>query len=352
MQESTPRSILIIRPSALGDVCRTVPVLSSLRAAWPDARIDWLVQQEFTEVVASHPALDSVVSFPRSRLRGAWRSPSRALRGVRWASGLRKHGWDLVLDCQGLARSALFTRCTGARRRIGFADAREFGWIHYTTRVRTSVTHAVDRMMSLVDDLGIPRVMDMDLHASDDAIDWWSSLPDRPAEGYAVFAPRSRWPSKEWPAKRWVELAHRSGDLGLQDLVFVGSPAESSSIESLASEIMSDPSASSLRVHVLAGKTTVGQLMAVIRGSRVVVASDSAALHMAVGFRRPMVALFGPTDPEEVGPYGCLDSVLRDPSATGHGHDYRSGAGPAPSMLSLGVDEVFGALSSRLGVGA
>ena len=147
MTDSTPSSILIIRPSALGDVCRTVPVLASLRSAWPDARIGWLVQEEFADVVSAHPSLDEVVPFPRQALRGAWRSPRRLLRSLSYLKGLARPGWELALDCQGLARSGLFARCSRARRRIGFAGAAEFGWVFLTERVATSERHVVDRTM-------------------------------------------------------------------------------------------------------------------------------------------------------------------------------------------------------------
>jgi len=348
MPHPAPRSILLIRPSALGDVCRSVPVLASLRAAWPEARIDWLVQEEFSEVISAHPALDSVVSFPRARFRGAWRSPARTRDAISWAMGLRKGGWDLAIDCQGLARSALFSRLTGASRRIGFADARELGWIHYTTTVTPEEIHAVDRMMSLVDALELPRVMDMRLYPPVEASEWWGRSGSRPDGGYLVFAPRSRWPSKEWPQKRWCELALRCRELGIEDIVLVGSPSEATSIERLA-DLIGASGADAPRMHVLAGRTTVGQLMAVIERSVMVVGSDSAALHMAVGLDRPLVALFGPTDPSEVGPYGRGDRVVRVPDASGRGHDYRSGDQPAPSMQAIDVEMVLEAMATGMG---
>ena len=329
-------------------------MLSSLRAAWPDARIDWLVQDDFSDVISAHPSLDSVVAFPRSRFRGAWRSPTRSVSAIEWAMGLRKGEWELVLDCQGLARSALFSRLTGAAARVGFADARELGWIHYTRSVKTDEVHAVDRMMALVDALEIPRVMDMRLYAPPSSIDWWGNHSDRPRGRYVVLAPRSRWASKEWPLERWRMLALRCAEMGCEDLVLVGSPSEAPSLEELASQVRaSHPAGDALptpRIHVLAGRTSVGQLMAVIRDSALVVGSDSAALHMAVGLERPLVALFGPTDPAEVGPYGHASSVLRDPSAKGSGHDYRSGDRPAPSMEALTVDDVFTAMVERFEV--
>ena len=154
--------------------------------------------------------------------------------------------------------------------------------------------------------------------------------------------------SKEWAEERWCELALNSGALGLDEVVLVGSPSEAPSIEHLAQVIELERERRGLsngpRVRVFAGRTTVGQLMAVIGNSSLVVACDSAALHMAVGFSRPIVALYGPTDPDEVGPWGHASSVLRDASASGGGHEYRRGDGPAPSMLALEVDDVLEAM--------
>ncbi|MDG2031056.1 MAG: glycosyltransferase family 9 protein [Phycisphaerales bacterium] len=319
--------------------------MSSLRAAWPHTRIDWLVQDEFADVVSAHPALDSVVRFPRSRFRGSLRSPGRALSALRWAASLRKGGWELAIDCQGLARSAFFARCSRAGRRVGFADARELGWIHYNQRVAVTAPHAVDRMMALVDALELPRVMDMRLYVPSDDQGWLREHSASPRGRYAVFAPRSRWAAKEWPEERWSELALNSGALDIEELILVGSPSEAPSIERLAQVIELERERRGItnapRVRVFAGRTSVGQLMAIIGNSSLVVSCDSAALHMAVGFARPLVALYGPTDPAEVGPWGYDSAVLRDPSASGSGHDYRRGKEPAPSMLALSVDQVL-----------
>lgn len=304
-------------------------------------------------MVSAHPALDCVLPFPRNRFRRALRSPGRALGALRWATGLRRGGWEIAVDCQGLARSAFFARCTRASRRVGWSDAREFGWFHYTQPVEVAPGHAVERMLGLVDALGIPRVTDLSLHAPPDALEWFEEAPDAPQGRYAVLAPRSRWASKEWPADRWCELALRAGTFGLDELVFIGSPSEAPSVEALARRIEDEAATRSItslpRLRVLAGRTTVGQLMAVIRGSSLVVASDSAALHMAVGFARPLVALFGPTDPAEVGPWGYDSSVLRAPSARGGGHDYRLGRVPDSSMLEISLDHVLEAMAAAEG---
>src|SRR6266550_79225 len=96
-----PERILIVRPSALGDVCRTVPVLASLKQGFPNAAIDWLVQDSFADAVRAHPDLNAVIEFPRTRFAAWWR-PSVAADVARWLHGLGRAKYDLVLDCQGL----------------------------------------------------------------------------------------------------------------------------------------------------------------------------------------------------------------------------------------------------------
>ena len=100
--------VLIIRPSALGDVARSVPVLATLRRAMPNARIDWLVHEGFADAIRHHPALDGVLPFPRKHFGALWRRPAAALDAAAWAADLRGRRYDIVFDFQGLARSGLF----------------------------------------------------------------------------------------------------------------------------------------------------------------------------------------------------------------------------------------------------
>lgn len=317
-----PARILIIRPSALGDVCRTVPVLVSLRLAFPQAQIDWLVQDAFADAVRAHPALSNVVLFPRRELQPFW-NPAVAARAIRWMNqAMRAPRYELVVDCQGLARSGLFAWWTRAPRRVGSRHAAERAWLGYTARhPRGDSLHVVDRMLHLLECEGIPAVRDMRLYAPPEAEAWWNAAAERPAGTYAVFAPTTRWPSKQWPAERWAALAQHvlgggaqagSADRaaaqgGIQHIVYVGAPAEAAAVRAAMPQ---DP-ALAARCVDLCGKTSVGGLMAVIRGAGLVVANDSAALHMAVGFARPYVALFGPTDPAENGPYGGKEWVVK-----------------------------------------
>lgn len=338
----TPRSILLIRPSALGDVCRSVPVLASLRASFPEASIDWFVHEAFADAVRHHPDLRAVVPFPRGRLgkRWVWSSRGRALfREV--LGSLRTPKYDLVVDAQGLGRSGFFSAVTGAPRRVGFADARELGWLGYSERVRvpSGVRHSVARMLALLDGAGIEPVPDMRLH---------TSIEDRArahelvgAQRYAVVAPTSRWAGKRWAEKRFIRVVQAL--LGeVERVVIVAAPSEREQCPELFAAAQRDE-----RLVDLVGRTSIGELMAVIERASLVLANDSAPLHMAVGFDRPLVALFGPTRIDEVGPYRRDDDVLQacEPNpGVSHKHDDTGRA----LMDRISVEDVIGACSARL----
>lgn len=304
--------ILIIRPSALGDVCRTVPVLASLRKAFPAATIDWLVQDTFAPAIEAHPYLDEVIGFPRAAFGRWWRSPRQAGAMLRWAGSLRRRSYDLVLDCQGLGRSGLFTRLTGARRRVGHQRVRECAWLGYNVRhPRPGSPHTVDHMLSLLEGEGIEPVTDMRLYLSEDDRQWWAAeCAGRGIAGkkYAVIAPTARWTSKRWPIDRWRQVIPHLATRGFEPIVITGAPPEIQQTRELLSP--SDQTGSD-RILDMVGKATIGQTMAIIAYSSLVIANDSAPLHIAVGFDRPLVALFGPTDPAIVGPYQRNDCVIR-----------------------------------------
>lgn len=337
-----PSRILLIRPSALGDVCKSVPALASLRRAYPDAAIDWLVQDTFADAVRFHPALTDVVAFPRAELSAELRS-WRTARLRAWAGELRARKYDLVVDVQGLARSGLVAWATGAPRRVGFVDARELGWLGLTERHAVPAgLHSVDRMMELIRLAGVEPVMRMGLHAPPAAIQEVRA-DARLTDGYVLVAPTSRWPGKRWPADRFAalaaELLRRIGAV-----VVVGTASERPQCRELIELADRDP-----RVVDRIGGTSVGQLMALVKGASLVVANDSAALHMGVGFDRPLVALYGPTDVRAVGPYRREADVIQHlrPGDRFEHKDERLGRA---MMDRITIDEVVAACQARLTV--
>ncbi len=346
---SEPERILIIRPSALGDVCRSVPVLAALRARWPHATIDWLVQDAFVGAIAAHPALSEVVPFPRRELSPLAR-PDRLLAALKWGNGLRRRRYDLVIDCQGLMRSGVMTLATGSPVRIGAEDARELSHLAYTRRVpATQDMHAVDRMLALaqaaVDTFGTAEPIaapDMRLYTTAESrATAERSLSSAGGAPVVVLAPTSRWPAKQWPDDRFAQLALALLDQTDATLAIVGGRGEQPQCERTRALSYHNP-----RVIDLVGQTSIGELMAVVQRSVLVVANDSAVLHMAVGFDRPLVALFGPTLTGLVGPYKRDPDVLqheRPTHASAHKH-----AANASMMRAIAADEVIEASLARL----
>lgn len=330
---STPERILIIRPSALGDVCRSVPVLASLKRAYPGAAIDWLVQDSFADAVRHHPDLRAVVPFERKRL-GAELARGRPGAFLAFIRRLREARYDLVLECQGLFRSGLFARATGAPRRVGFANARELGWLGVNERHDVPASmHTVDRMLELVRRAGVEPVRDMRLYTCEEDRAWARSLGL--SEGFFVLAPTSRWPGKRWPAERFAAVAAALLAHGAPGIALVGAAPERGQCGPLLELAGRDK-----RVVDLIGATSVGRLMAVIEASRLVIANDSAALHMAVGFDRPTVALFGPTRIDLVGPYRREHEVIQH-AREGERMDHKDEAMGRAMMERITVDEVL-----------
>jgi len=304
MSTARPKKILIIRPSALGDVCRTVPVLAALRARFPDAQIDWLVQDSFAGSITHHPALSNAITFPRKTLAKQLRKGKiRPL--VRWLRTLRKPRYDLVIDAQGLLRSAFFGFISGAKERYGYRNAQELGWMFYTKRIDAPrEAHTVDRMLALAEGVGCDIAEpNMRLYTGPDEL---SEVVIEYPNPYIVLAPTSRWGSKRWPVERFVELAESLAKNGTHRILLVGGPGERLQCAPLVELAREHP-----HITDRIGSTSITQLMALISRADLVVANDSAALHMAVGFERRIVALFGPTDESLVGPYRCSDSVIQ-----------------------------------------
>lgn len=335
-----PNRILIIRPSALGDVCRSVPILTSLRGAFPNASIDWLVQDSFADAVRNHPDLNEAIPFPRREFgRQAKRFNFRP--AVRWLKSMREREYDVVFDCQGLLRSGVISRATRAPRRVADSNAREFSWLGANERHAVPKTlHTVDRMLSLLERSGIEPVCDMTLHAPHEDRERVASDPELAGKRIAVVAPTSRWAAKRWPVDRFAQVVRELGTM-MDAVVIVGAPDERDQCRELT-EMASKSNVIIDRV----GSTGVGSLMAIIEAAQIVIANDSAALHMAVGFDRPIVALFGPTRVEHVGPYEHDDDVLQhvEPSDK---FEHKNDSEVA-MMHRIEVDEVLEAVRSRL----
>lgn len=338
-EHAPPSRVLLIRPSALGDVCRSVPVLVSLKRAFPDAEIDWLVQASFADAVAAHPSLREPIPFHRGKLT----KPSTWSEALSLRRRLREGRYDLVVDAQGLLRSGFFAGATRAPRRIGYADAREHAALFYNEPHKVDPKlHAVDRMLALVAAAGIEPVADMRLYTRERTRrKLWERHAELERGGHVVIAPTSRWAAKRWPIDRFRDLAQRLLAEGARRIAVVGAPGEAEQCAPLLGLAKNDP-----RILDLVGDLSVGELMATVENSALVVANDSAPLHMAVGFGRPTVALFGPTRTELVGPYKRDADVIQHVEP---GDDFRHKLDAnAKVMERIAVGEVLAACRYRL----
>ncbi len=310
-----PESILIIKLSAIGDVVHALPLLESLRSNFPAARIDWLVEEEASQIVLGHPALDRVIVSRRKRwlrrparpaaLRDAFREAAQLLKEV------RANRYDWVIDLQGLLKSGVLTGLSRGRRKLGLDGAREGGWLFFKERpVPVDYDqHAIERYLTLVDFLGCRRIpwqgaiplSQRDEAAVDDLLER-SGL-----SGGALVAlnPMARWKTKLWGPERFAELADAvRRELGCE-IAVTGSPAD----RALADEIVGRMTT---RGVSLAGRTTLKELAGLFDRCRAVVATDTGPMHIAAAMGCPTVALFGPTAPWRTGPYGDRHRVVRE----------------------------------------
>ncbi|MBI1374957.1 MAG: hypothetical protein GC159_19745 [Phycisphaera sp.] len=336
--------ILLVRPSALGDVARTAPALVSLMRRYPGARVDWLVQDSFADVVRHHPDIGDVIAFPRRQMSGFGFKPGATIRGMKFLNELRGRAYDMVYDLQGLARSGFMTRWTGAGRRVGPADARELGWLGYNRRVPidASIEHTVDRMLAVLGGDDVPPVRDMRLYVGEADRQWceqWMTKHSLTAGRYAVVAPTARWKCKCWPIESYEQVVTRLGQVGMRAAAVIGAASERGQTELL---IRGDTvSAKPPRIDMV-GKTTVGQMMAMIDQAGLVLANDSAALHIAVGLGRRVVSVFGPTDVAQVGPYR-YDTGTVCAKTAGRIH-YRTARDDQSVIASVNTERVWDAV--------
>jgi heptosyltransferase I len=296
---SPPGRILIIKPSAIGDVVHALPVLNLLRRRWPAAQVSWLVTPACAGLLERHPQLDEVIRFDRREFGRGWRSPRVAVELLRFMLDLGRRRFDLVVDLQGLFRSGWLAASTRAPYRVGPASAREGAWLFYTHRVPTGPReqHAIERYLTIAEAVGCERGP-VEFHFAVDDADRAAVAALTP-ERYAVLLPGANWLTKQWPVERFAGLVTPLRQrLGMESVV-AGGP----DTVALAARI---PGAINL-----AGRTNLRQLVALLERAALVVANDSGPMHIAAALGRPLVTPFGPTNPVRTGPYRRLDSVVR-----------------------------------------
>ena len=340
----TPARVLIVRLGALGDVVHAIPVAAALRRAYPHARIDWLVSAKHREILDLVPVIDRrLVVNDRGDASGG----TSLLAAVR---ELRRARYDIAIDLQGLIKSALLARLSGAPRVLGFSAsyAREGVARLFYTDVHDpgrgglydprETRHVVDINLGVLALVGITAVRaEFPLETPSSAAA--RTIVEQTGGRYALLNPGAAWPNKRWPPDRLaavaVELRERHG---VASVVLWG-PGE----ESLAGEVV----AAARGAAVLSPKTTVGDLVAMARGAALMVSGDTGPTHIAAAVGTPIVGLYGPTRPVRNGPMSPLDiTVSRD--AICQCHHLRRCRLARMCLLDIAADEVIAAVERRL----
>jgi heptosyltransferase-1 len=297
--DTPPSRILIIKPSAIGDVVHALPVLNLLRRKWPNAKISWLLTPACAGLLDGHPQLDEVIRFDRKRLGNTWRSFGAAGELVDLGNELNSKRFDLVIDLQGLLRSGLLGFRTGAAVRVGSSSDREFGWMFQTHLAPVDKTgHAVDRYLAVADYLGLGSSPLEFVFPTDEA-DRAAIAPLLPDGPFAVLLPGTNWETKRWPVEKFASLVEPLRErFGLATVVAGAKDAI--------------PLAAAIPGSVdLAAKTSLRGLVALLEKASLVIANDTGPMHIAAALGRPLVTIYGPTDFAQTGPYGRPDSVVR-----------------------------------------
>lgn len=285
---STPR-ILIVKLSAVGDVVHAMPALGALRKAYPGAKLGWAVHPGVANLLQHHPQIDELIVVPRG-IHGIFPRVISRLHG--------RGGWDCAIDFQGLTKSGLAARLSGAHKRIGFAgpNSREFNRFFMNMQVEPTHENVIQQNMDLLKPLGIedaPAEANMHCAAEDyQKIRNWAKQVRIEGERFVVMDPFAGWPSKVWKNANWVELAWLVKQAcGTRPLVFFG-PGEQESGNKLAWEMRTRGCSA-----VVAPQTTLREYIALLRlHATGLVGGDTGPMHIAAAAGIPTVALYGASD--------------------------------------------------------
>jgi len=295
-------SFLIVRLGSLGDVIHGIPVAAALRQEFPSARIDWMVDPRYVELLDLVQGIDRRIAVDPRAIRH--REGRRRFREM--LRELRRADYDAVIDLQGLLKSAMLARSVRARKTIGFPrrHLREpFARLFYTVAPDPGdATHVIYKNLALLAPLKVEdrRVrFPLEVPRSSTVLQVANRFePD----GYVLINPGAAWPNKRWPPERFGEVASAIvRDFGWRSLVLWG-PGE----QEIAHRVV----AASGGAAEPSPPTTIADIVGVARGARLMISGDTGPLHIAAAVGTPIVALYGPTQPERNGPWGLNDIAI------------------------------------------
>ena len=294
-----PKKILIIKPSALGDIVHTLPFLAAVHMTFPAAEIHWVVARGLHTFLEGHPMISRLWIMEKEK----WKQLSRFRKSIQEINTFRKElageHFDVSIDLSGLLRSGLITYGAGARYKLGFSDSDEGSPFFYTHKVAGGrKIHAIDRYLKLAALMGCDTSHvshPMPPYPADSPL--LSSLPER----FCVIAPSAGKEANRWPVDRFGELAAR---LPLPSVV-ISSKADAGVVEAVVA-------ASKGMAIDMAGKTGLKELVALIARARFLISNDTGPMHIAAALDVPVFAIFGPANPIRTGPYGSIHTIIQE----------------------------------------
>jgi heptosyltransferase-1 len=343
--------LLVVRLGSMGDVIHTLPAVTALQRSLPDAMIGWVIEERWAELLCT---LSTPRSGPRSAQRPvvdkihtvntrAWRSsPFSNQTWEQIAAGLselRAGRYEIAVDFQGAARSALIARWSGAPVIYGVAQPREnIASLFYTRQVLARGTHIIEQNLSLAqavarEPLQMPPVeLPYDENAERECD---RRLTDQDIGKFVLLNPGAGWGAKQWPAERYGYVAKQLAEDGFKTLINAG-PGE----KNLAQEVEATSGGAAEEIAC-----SLTQLIAITRRASLLIGGDTGPMHLAAALRVPVVGIFGPTDPARNGPFGTRSIVLRNPaSPTTHSRSQQPDAG----LLEISSDQVLAAARQLL----
>jgi heptosyltransferase I len=290
--------ILIVKLGSLGDLIHAVPAAAALRRAFPQARIDWLVDVRHRELLDLVPIIDRRLAINT----GAPGSLVDALRE------LRRSRYDVALDLQGLLKSAVLARLSGADRVIGFPTPllrERVARLFYKETAGVDAAHVIQKNLSMLGALGVQHVpveFPIEDRKPEIAVEARARLSIGAAAPFAILNPGAAWPNKRWPPVYFAEVAAMLRDRhGLRSLVLWG-PGE----QRVAQDVV-DASKGSAAVSP---QTTLAELVSLAKAATVMVSGDTGPLHVAGAVGTPLVGIYGPTSPARNGPWASRDLTV------------------------------------------
>ncbi len=336
--------VLIIKLSSIGDVVHTIPSLHALKELYPDATIDWLVEEESHTLLIGHPLIHELRVFKRKRwFKSLW-SGNGIKEILNLIKNLRNQKYDLVIDFQGLFKSGIMAFLSGGKVRLGYDKTRELSYLFLNDRLPPydPDIHAVDRYLDIVRSLGwkgndkknyIPITS-----ADKQHVDTLLEKHGVKERGRIVLvSPKARWRTKLWKEDKFATLCDRLIEEFGYDVIMVGGKSDKDYIGRIISSMKS-------RAIDVSGQTNLRELAYLMTIALLVICLDSGPMHIAAAVGTKTIALFGPTSTERTGPYGKNHDVIRkdlqcSPCFSKTCDDTRC-------MNDIGVEEVLAAVEN------